>query len=334
MFRNRRVAILTAVLLTIACLLPFRGEAAAYKVLVVMSYHEFMPWEMEIREGIEAELTENTTIRYVYMNTKNDFAGGAAKAKEALDVYREFQPDGIIAADDDAVSLFVVPYIKDRVKTPVMFCGINAEPEAYGFPASNVSGILERAHFRESIAFLHQLRPSVKRIVFLTNDNPTGKAYVEQIRREAGTYPSIIADIKEVKTLDEALAVTRDLKKRSDALFVIAMEGLPDASGRHLPEKDVFRKLSKSYGKPVIGMNEFNIRSGLLCAVVKSGQEQGANAAKMLLQAMQGTPVSRIPITSNKHGKRFLNVTVMKSLGIVPRPVFLVGTQQVDTESE
>jgi len=328
------VAIITSLVLAIACLLPTRGEAAQYKVLVVMSYHESMPWEREIREGIEAELAQNATIRYVYMNTKNDFAGGAAKAQEALDVYREFQPDGIIAADDDAVSLFVVPYIKDRVKTPVMFCGINAEPEAYGFPASNVSGILERAHFRESIAFLHQLRSSVKRIVFLTNDNPTGKAYVEQIRREAETYPSTIADIRQVKTLDEALAVTRDLKKRSDALFVIAMEGLPDASGKHLPEKDAFRKLSKSYGKPVIGMNEFNIRSGLLCGVVKSGQEQGASAAKMLLQAMRGTPVSRIPITSNKHGKRFLNVTVMKSLGIVPRPVFLVGTQLVDTESE
>ncbi|NVN91899.1 MAG: ABC transporter substrate-binding protein [Desulfuromonadales bacterium] len=310
------------------------AEAAPHKVLVVMSYHESMPWEKEIREGIEAKLAQNATIKYVYMNTKNNFAGGAAKAREALEVYYEFKPDGIIAADDDAVSLFVVPYIKDRVKTPVMFCGVNAEPEVYGFPASNVSGILERAHFRESIAFLHQLKPSVRRIAFLTNDNPTGKAYQEQIRHEAGTYPSTIAAVKLVKTLEEALVVTRELKKRSDALFVIAMEGLLDASGKPLSEKDAFRTLSQSYGKPVIGINEFNIKSGLLCAVAKSGQEQGATAAKMLLQAMQGTPVSQIPISRNKHGKRLLNITVMKALGIVPRPVFLVGTQLVDTESE
>lgn len=332
--RKKSLAVLAALIVMIACLFPRSGETAPYKVLVVMSYHESMPWEKEVREGIETVLAHNATIRYVYMNTKNDFAGGAARAREALQVYHEFQPDGIIAADDDAVSQFVVPYIKDRVTTPVMFCGVNAEPGMYGFPASNVSGILERAHFRESIAFLHQIKSSVRKIAFLTNDNPTGKAYQEQIRREKDTYPSTIAAVRLVKTLDEALAVTRELKMRSDALFVIAMEGLLDSSGKPLPEKDAFRKISNVYGKPVIGINEFNIRSGLLCAVAKSGQEQGATAAKMLLQAMQGTPVAQIPITRNKQGKRLLNVTVMKTLGIMPRPVFLVGTQLVDTESE
>lgn len=310
------------------------ATAGLYKVLVVMSYHESMPWERDIREGIEAELAQNSTIRYVYMNTKHDFAGGKTRARDAMDVYRDFQPDGIIAADDDAVSLFVVPYIKDRVKTPVMFCGVNAEPGAYGLPASNVSGILERAHFRESIAFLHQLKPSAKKIAFMTNDNPTGKAYVQQIHREAGTYPATLTVTRMVKTLNEALAVTRHFKKQNDALFLIAMEGLRDDSGEPLQEKDVFPQIAGSFAKPVIGLNEFNIRSGLLCAVVKSGQEQGATAARMLMEVMQGVPVSQIPVTTNRHGKRVLNVSVMKSLGIVPQPVFLVGTQLVDTEKE
>lgn len=306
--------------------------AAPHKVLVVMSYHDSMPWEREIREGIEAELAQNSIIRYVYMDTKNNFAGGATKAREAMEVYREFQPDGIIAADDDAVSLFVLPYLKDRVATPVMFCGVNAEPGEYGLPASNVSGILERAHFRESIAFLHQLKPSVRRVLFLTMDNPTGKAYERQIRAEAGTYPATVSAIRLVRTLDEALAATRELRESSDALFLIAMEGLPDRAGRPLAERDSFQVISRSFGKPAIGMNDFNIRAGLLCGVVKSGQEQGATAARMLLKAMGGTPVSRIPITRNSQGKRFLNVTVMKALGLVPRPVFLVGTQLVETD--
>lgn len=316
-----------AVLLTLGA-----AGAAPHKVLVVMSYHESMPWEKEIREGIEAELGGRADIRYVYLNTKNDFQGGAARAAQALEFYRQFRPDGVIAADDDAVSLFVLPYLKDRVATPVMFCGVNAEPREYGFPASNVSGILERAHFRESIAFLHQLKPSVRRMLFLTNDNPTGKAYERQIRDEAETYPATIAAIRRVRTLDEALAVTREFSESSDALFVIAMEGLQDRSGRPLEERDAFRILSRSFRKPVIGINDFNIRAGLLCGVVKSGQEQGSTAARMLLKAMGGTPVSRLPITRNSQGRRVLNVTVMKSLGLVPRPVFLVGTQLVETD--
>jgi ABC-type uncharacterized transport system substrate-binding protein len=315
-------------------LYPAGAVAAPFKVLVVMSYHETMPWEREIRQGIESQLGRSATIRYLYMNTKNDFAGGAAKAREAMRLYREFHPDGVIAADDDAVAMFVVPYLKDRVTTPVMFCGVNEEPQTYGFPASNVSGILERAHFRESIAFLHQIYPALTRMAFLTMDNPTGRAYARQIRQETESYPATVSAIRLVKDLNQALAVTRNLKTTSDALFTIAMEGLPDASGRHLAEKGTYRLLSRSYGKPVIGMNEFNIRAGLLCAVVKTGQEQGATAAKMLLRAMEGTPVSRIPITRNRVGKRLLNVKVMKSLGISPRPVYLVGTELVETENE
>lgn len=320
--------------LALACVLPLPGNAASYKVLVVMSYHETMPWEREIREGIESELAKNAIIRYVYLNTKNDFNGGKARAVEALEIYRQFQPDGVITADDDAVSLFVIPYLKNKVATPVMFCGVNADPADYGLPASNVSGILERAHFRESIAFLHQLLPSVKKVAFLTIDNPTGKAYVKQVRGEAETYPATIAGIRLAKSLEDALAAAREFRKQSDALFVIAMEGLRDRSGKPLPEKVAYRSISRSFGKPVIGMNDFNVKSGLLCAVAKSGQEQGTTAAKMLTQAMQGVPVSHIPVTQNKQGKRFLNVTVMKSLGIAPRPVFLVGTQLVETEKE
>jgi ABC-type uncharacterized transport system substrate-binding protein len=171
----------------------------------------------------------------------------------------------------------------------------------------------------------------VKNFAFMTNDNPTGKAYVEQIRREAGSYPAKIAAIKLVKTVNEAIAVTKDLKKRSDALFLIAMEGLMDETGSPLPEKDFFQRLSNSYGKPVIGTNEFNISSGLLCSVVKTGQEQGTVGAKMLLKAMEGTPVPQIPIAQNRYGKRILNVSVMNLLGIKPRPVFLVGTELVYT---
>ncbi len=334
MFRRRVTSVLVLLFAVAVCLLPAPGYAAPFRVLVVMSYHEDMPWEQEIRQGIEAHLARIAILRYVYLNTKHDFAGGAAKAREALRVYHEFQPQGVIAADDDAVAMFVVPYLKDRVRTPVMFCGVNEDPRAYGFPASNVSGILERAHFRESIAFLHQLSPSFSRMAFLTMDNPTGRAYVRQIHRESGSYPARVSAVRMAKNLGQALAISRELRNNSDALFVVAMEGLPDAAGRPLDEKSVFRDISAGFGKPVIGMNEFNVRSGLLCSVVKSGQEQGATAAQMLARAMEGTPVSRIPITRNKTGKRLLNVKTMKSLGIKPRPVFLVGTHLVETGHE
>ena len=50
--------------------------------------------------------------------------------------------------------------------------------------------------------------------------------------------------------------------------------------------------------------------------MVKTGEEQGVTAARMLLKAMQGTPVDQIPIEVNKFGKRYINVTVLKKMGL------------------
>jgi len=325
-------AIIAGIVVSSLCGYSSAGAGERFRVLVVMSYHEGMPWETEIREGIQSELKGLCDIRYVYLNTKNVPTGGIEQAKEAYRAYLEFRPDGVLAVDDDAQWLFVVPYLKGKVTTPVIFCGVNAEPDRYGYPASNVTGILERAHFRESIAFLQQLVPSATSIGFMVTDNQTGWGYVEQIRQEFPSYPVQSYSISKVSTLDEAKKACGAMRKQHDALFLVALEGLKDESGRPMAEKESFMILTHLFGKPVIGINRFNIRFNMLCAVAKTGQEQGASAARMLVSAMSGTPVAEIPVTRNKFGKRVLNVTVMKSLGIRPRPVLLVGTELVESE--
>jgi ABC-type uncharacterized transport system substrate-binding protein len=307
------------------------AEQKMFKVLAVMSYHESIPWESGMRDGIEAALAEKCEIRYLYLDTKYHYNHAAVRAAEAYRFYQEYQPDGVLAVDDDAQSFFVVPYLKNKVKTPVVFCGVNAEPEMYGYPAANVTGVLERAHFRESIAFLRQLVPTARNICYLIADNPTGRSYYGQLMREAATYLLKPAAIRMVASLDEAVTASRQLAKTCDSLFVTTLEGLKDEAGSPLSEKELFPVLVRSFNKPVIGVNAFSIRFGLLCAVVKSSREQGGMAARMLLAAMQGTPLSSLPVTRNSDGKRMINVTVMKEMGIKARPVVLRGAELVTT---
>ena len=143
------------------------SQAAGFKIIVVMSYEAENPWCLQIKEGIDSVLAGTNELQYFYMETKRNLLGGVQKAQEALALYKRFRPDGVIAADDNAQSMFVVPYLKDRVKTPIMFCGVNEAPQKYGYPASNVSGILEHNFIRESIAFAKQLIPSIKTVGFL-----------------------------------------------------------------------------------------------------------------------------------------------------------------------
>ena len=318
--------------LTVCFLMPGRLHATAFKVLVVMSYNDQYAWSREIQQGIDRVLSGTCRVEYFWLDSKKDLEGGEEKARQAFEFFKEFRPDGVIAADDNAQSMFVVPYLRGKVKTPVMFCGVNAEPEEYGYPAANVSGILERLHFRNSIAFAQLLVPSIKKLICLTRESPSARAVYKQYEREHNTYPVKSVAFIMPKTLNEALSAVTALRNKSDALFYETMDSIKDDQGRVFSDEEVVPLVARAYGKPLISNNLSHVESGTLCAVIKTGQEQGSTASEMLLKAMQGTPVSQIPITQNRHGKRIINLSVMKALGIKPPSDALKGVQLVGTE--
>ena len=298
-----------------------------------MSYEPEFPWVQDLAEGIESALASKAEIRYFYMDTKKNFEGGPAKAQEAYALYQEWQPDGVIVADDDAQKMFVMPYLKNKVNTPVMFCGVNGEAETYGYPASNVSGILERYHFAETIHFARQLDPSIKTVAFMVKASSTADAAERQVQQETATYPVSVVDFKKPKTLAEALTMIDELKQaQCDLLWIDALQGLKDDQDNPMAEQEIFPILMKAFGKPVSSPNRFHLKFGVLCSVIKTGQEHGRVAGEMLLKAMQGAPVSELPITVNKEGKRLINVDALKALGIKPKPHVLQGVEFIKTE--
>lgn len=303
-----------------------------YKVLVVMSYEEDFAWATQVKEGIQATLAGSSEIKYFYMNTKTDLAGGKAKAQDAFSLYEEFQPDGVITVDDNAQSMFVVPYLKDKVDTPVIFCGVNADPAKYDYPAANVTGVLERGHITESIAFLQELVPGIEKIVFMAKESPTGSAVLAQAKAEADTYSAKSVAYLFPKTLKEANRMADEVRDEADVMFLATMQGILGENGEPLSEKEVIPEIAKIFGKPIISDNAYDMRYGMLCAIVVSGEEQGVKAGKKLLKAMKGTPVKEIPITHNDQGRRLINVSVMRSLGIKPKPSSLIGVELIRTE--
>jgi ABC-type uncharacterized transport system substrate-binding protein len=300
-------------------------------VLVVMSYEQNNPWCKEIKEGIEKTLKDQYRATYFYMDTKINMAGGQAKASEAYALYQQLQPKGVIAADDNAQWMFVLPYLKNKVNTPVMFCGVNAKAKKYGYPASNVSGILERGHIKESIAFFKQLVSEAGTIGFITKHSPSGSALFDQIGTESDNYLLKVKRKMKIKTLNELLSAGADLKKHCDAVFIDSVEGILDKHGNGMNNKVITHNLQKTYGLHIIGSNRYHVKNGALCAVIKTGQEQGRAAAEMLIMAMEGTPVNQLKITQNHNGKRLLNVQTMRTAKIKPRRVVLRGVELVRT---
>ena len=83
-----------------------------------------------IAQGVE---TVSYTHLDVYKRQKADRASGPKCAEEAYALFQQFQPDGVIAADDDAQAMFVAPFLKDKTDKPVMFNGVNTEPDPVSY---------------------------------------------------------------------------------------------------------------------------------------------------------------------------------------------------------
>lgn len=303
-----------------------------YKVLVVMSYEQKNPWVKEIETGIEAALGDTSQVSYFYMDTKIDLASGSKKATQAYAKFKELKPDGVITADDNAQSMFVLPYLMGKTNVPIMFCGVNATPEKYGYPASNISGILERGHVRETIAYLQQLSPDIQTISFVTHDSPSGQALKRQVEAESHNYTATIKGFHLIKTGDQLRALGKRLQVETDAIFIDSLEGIEDSTGRAKTNKEALSILMEAFQGPVVGANRYHVDQGVLTAVVKTGEEQGKTAAKMLLRAMQGAPVPNMPITQNYRGRRVINVATMRQLQMRPRPIDLRGAALVNTQ--
>jgi ABC-type uncharacterized transport system substrate-binding protein len=301
------------------------GAAAACNVLVVMGTEETFFRSIEIKAGIEDTIGDQCDMTYMYLDSLSQPEGVEAKAQKAYAQYQAMQPDGVIATNDETQQYFVIPYLKDKVETPVMFAQIFAPPDVYGYPASNVSGIRSHWPVQDALVFAQQLVPSITKVGFLVGDEIAGHSQIQQIEREKETYPVTMLDPVLAKTPGEAVSQAKALKEQCDALYIGPISSLMTAPG----DQSLLADIGNAFGKVTLTNIMQYVEAGVLCGVKDFGEEQGRVASTMLLQAMQGTPVSELPITKNQYGGRLMNVATLKALGIRPSQSALAGVELI-----
>ena len=321
-------------LICLGCLFGTSSALAGerFKVLVVFSYEKDYLWDVEIREEIENVLSPYADLTFFYMNTKMALEKGLERAAEAFSLYQKMQPDGVIAVDDNAQSMFVVPYLKNRVSTPVIFCGVNADPDAYGYPAENVSGILERYHFEEILSLNRQIAGRTETFALMVNESPLANLITKQLKTEKDKLSAELTVVLRPKTLAQAVDMAQNIRNKVDLLMLITLKGLVDNSGKPVSDAEAISTVVKAFNKPTAATAAFVVKNGVLSGVLTTGQEQGNMAAMMLLRAIRGVPVDQLPVIRNYRGKRMINVATMKRLGIIPEPLALRGAKLVRSD--
>lgn len=297
---------------------PYTGK----KVIFVDSYHEGYQWSDDITRAVSSVIGRSgAELKIVRMDTKHrpeeDYK--VAKGREVADLIKAERPDVVIACDDNAAKYVIAPYIKDS-EIPVVFCGINDAASKYGFPARNVTGILEITSFNHLGQVLKAAGGDISRIGILTVDNESDRADKLGAKNALGVA---FSHERNVKTFDEWKKAYTELQSKVDLLILYNNVGIV---GWNDEEAAAFVATHTSTLTATIAnwMTRF-----AAFAFSKTGTEQGRLAADMALKVLAGTSPADIPIGRNREDMLVINAKVAALSRLKIPPVYFRAAAQV-----
>ena len=279
-----------------------------HKIFYIGSYHEESPWSAGITVGITSVFNkrDNIDLKIMRMNTKRQPSEKSKKtaALKAKGIIETWQPELIIASDDNASKYLIVPYYRNS-DLPFVFCGVNWDASVYGFPTQNITGMVEVSLVQELIK---HIRPNAKgdKIGFLAPDTLSAHQVLAQNKKLLTITPD---NIKFVQTAEEWKTAYLALQTSADMLLMAVWAGIPDWN-----EQDIINFIQEHIKIPS-GSFYADIGKYTLMTCANDPMEQGEWAAGAALKIIDGKNPADIPIVTNKRAKIFLNMVLAKKMG-------------------
>ena len=276
--------------------------------LYIGSYHKGYHWNDAIERGLESSLGNACRLERFYMDTKRNKSPAFAeqKAKEALAAIKTRKPGVVVACDDNASKYLVKPYLKDA-SVPVAFCGANWTVDAYGYPYSNVTAMVEVAPNREVVREAKGILGNAKSFAFVAADVATQHKEVKRLsiiaaREGLAVQPYLVGSTAAWR---EAFRAAQE----HDFVILGNPIGIPDwdeAAARKLVEAET-NTLTATFG---VYMRPF-----VVFAMSNVPEEQGEWSGQVATSILQGKKPSDIPIVANQKWTLYVNPDLASKLG-------------------
>ena len=300
------------ILVTILCC-GFRNKQD--KVLFINSYapgfHSTDEYLTGIRNAFEGK---NIEFRVFHMDTKRhpEEAYILSKAAEVMQEIERFQPDLIIASDDNAAKYVVQPNLRDG-PTPVLFCGVNWTCWQYDLPTPHVRGILEVLPVKDVIMELKQYYPDARNLTILSERSNTelkNKEILDPLYAELGLNPTY-ALVNEFEDWKREFLVANE---RADLIFTFTHGAI-----KGWQEDEAAAYVRQHIKKPIFTVEEHMMPYCVL-GFSKVAREQGDWVGATALEVLAGKPIDRVQMTKNKQTRNFLNRPLARKIDFQPAP--------------
>jgi ABC-type uncharacterized transport system substrate-binding protein len=305
--------VVTASLFLSSLVVPLTASSGAGKCLYVSSYHRGYAWSDGVEQGLRKVLTGHCEIRQIDMDTKRNKSvefkqSAASEVKHEIETW---QPDVVIVSDDNAAKYVVKQYYRDA-DTPFVFSGVNWTVKEYGFPYSNVTGIIEVAPLEAMLTNAIKYSGGAKKAIYLGADTLTEKKNLDRV---AGASQKLGIELEGI-LVSSASEWKVQYRAAQDVDFIVmgSYSGISDWNKAEMAAFAVehARKLTVTSHDWMMPFSTIGF--------TKIPQEQGEWAAQAAIEILKGKSPREIPIVANRNWDLWLNMAHLESTRItLPR---------------
>ena len=278
-------------------------------------YYPVYEWAAGEVNGARSILeSAGVEMKVISMDTKRNPDEGYIKA-EALKAKAEierYKPDLIIACDDNASKYLIEPFYKNH-SIPVVFCGINWDASAYGYPYKNATGMVEISMMAELVKELRRYAKG-KAIGILAGNVISDRKSVKNYEDKAKVKFNRRIFVSDIKQWKQAYI------KLQNEVDILIIENSMSITGWK-PE-DIYPFILNNTRIPT-GSVQINMRPYVAVGFLQVPEEQGSYAAKTALRILAGESPENIPLVSNHQVIASVNLDLAEKLGIVFELEFL-----------
>lgn len=315
-------------------------EKTTNEIIVVHSYkEEFWVTDLEIRGLLRAFGSESIPI-----HTKQTFLDAKSQTwnrmteQEKISLANNWaaailaqQPELVLIFDDAALK-YIGPLLRNR-QIPVVFAGINGNPNDYGVfnknvdlsrraaSGNNITGVLERIPFEAGFHLLKDITGVTTGVRVFSDKELSSQVTRDQLLRGASAAGIQIntSDFTEVEKFRElqrhVIAANQDPSVEAVILY---LPWALDADHR-----TVVRWFLKNNRKPDVGFTQIMGEDGMLCGAFADMELQGYFAGLIAVRILKGLDrPSTLPIYDRVPKKTFINVARARTIEIDRRIPF------------
>ena len=273
---------------------------AKHRVLFISSYTESFATVPDQITGIQSVLkAKDIALDIEYMDTKRFdnqenhtlFFNGLKYKLENLPPY-----DAIIVGDDNALQFAMDHQEELFPQIPIVFLGINDKERAIKASRNPyMTGSVEETSLIENIEIAYRFQPNAKKVVAIVDGTLTGKGDLNQFLAADAYFKDLEFDYLDVSmySYEEFGAQLENITDDS-ILFYLSMS--QDKTGKTIGLDREFALIKEHTKVPVYRASIGGVGDGLLGGKMISYVELGEISAQMVVDILNGTDISSIPL--------------------------------------